>query len=87
MGILLSFLIVYLAGAKGGSEHLDEVAAAKAVRDSEEFHSLLSLLRMHVAATMRSLADELSEAPNPNETVLDRVRRLMERTYIDRIRR
>ena len=79
MGILLSFLIGYVAGAKAGSNHLDDVVeSAKAVRDSEEFGALITSLRTHAGATMRLVADLLSEAADDDESVVQRVQRLMD---------
>ena len=47
MQILLSFLIGYFVGAKAGAEQFDEVvASARAVAESDEFHSLLQSLRV-----------------------------------------
>jgi hypothetical protein len=83
MQILLSFLIGYFVGAKAGDNQLDEVVeAARAVADSDEFHSLLLSLRAHAAATLHSLGDLLedTEAPTASDSVVARVRRMMEQT-------
>jgi len=75
MQILLSFLIGYFVGAKA-------VASARAVAESDEFHSLLQSLRSHAAATLHSLGDLLDEAPEAitGDSVVARVRRMMEQS-------
>jgi hypothetical protein len=83
MQILFSFLIGYFVGAKAGSSQFDEVVeAARAVAESDEFHSLTLSLRAHAAATLHALGDLLQEAPEESATdsVLARVRRMMEQT-------
>ena len=56
MQILLSFLIGYFVGAKAGEKQFDEVVeSARAVAESEEFHSLLLSLRAHASATLHAL--------------------------------
>ena len=59
MQILLSFLIGYFVGAKAGAEQFDEVvASARAVAESDEFHSLVQSsalpCRRHAALAGRS---------------------------------
>jgi hypothetical protein len=79
--ILLSFLIGYFVGAKAGSAQFDEVVeSAKAVAESEEFHSLLLSLRTHAAATLHSLGDllEADAADTSGDTVIARVQRMMD---------
>lgn len=81
MQILLSFLIGYFVGAKAGSAQFDEVVeSAKAVAESEEFHSLLLSLRTHAAATLHSLGDLLEAAPDDtsDDSVIARVQRMMD---------
>jgi hypothetical protein len=83
MQILLSFLIGYFVGAKAGSDQFDEVvASARAVAESDEFHSLLLSLRAHAAATFHSLGDLLDETPEAStgDSVVARVRRMMEQS-------
>lgn len=83
MQILLSFLIGYFVGAKAGSDQFDEVvASARAVAESDEFHSLLLSLRAHAAATFRSLGDLLDETPEAStgDSVVARVRKMMEQS-------
>jgi hypothetical protein len=83
MQILLSFLIGYFVGAKAGASQFDEVVeSARAVAESDEFHSLLLSLRSHAAATLHSLGDLLDEAPVPlaGDSVVARVRRMMEQS-------
>ena len=69
MQILLSFLIGYFVGAKAGEKQFDEVVeSARAVAESEEFHSLIMSLRAHAAAAMHALGDLLEEsAPNGHQ--------------------
>ena len=81
MQILLSFFIGYFVGAKAGEKQFDEVMeSARAVAESDEFHSLLMSLRAHAAAALHSLADLLEESPTPgrDDSVVARVRRMME---------
>jgi len=82
MQILLSFLIGYFVGAKAGSDQFDEVvASARAVAESDEFHSLLQSMRAHAAATLHSLGDLLDESPEAiGDSVVARVRRMMEQS-------
>jgi hypothetical protein len=83
MQILLSFLIGYFVGAKAGSDQFDEVvASARAVAESDEFHSLLLSLRAHAAATFHSLGDLLDESPEAStgDSVVARVRKMMEQS-------
>jgi hypothetical protein len=83
MQILLSFLIGYFVGAKAGSEQFDEVVeSARAVAESDEFHSLLLTLRTHAAATLHSLGDLLEETPEAitGDSVVARVRRMMDQS-------
>lgn len=83
MQILLSFLIGYFVGAKAGADQFDEVVeSARAVVESDEFHSLLLSLRTHAAATLRSLGDLLDETPEAStgDSVVARVRRMMEQS-------
>jgi hypothetical protein len=83
MQILLSFLIGYFVGAKAGGDQFDEVVeSARAVAQSDEFHSLLLSLRAHAAATLHSLGDLLEEPPGAitGDSVVARVRRMMEQS-------
>jgi len=67
MQILLSFLIGYFVGAKAGAEQFDEVvASARAVAESDEFHSLLQSLRAHAAATLHSLGISSTRPRRPS---------------------
>jgi hypothetical protein len=78
--LLVAFLIGYAVGAKAGSRRFDDVVrAARAVRDSDEFRGLLGALRTHLGATMREIANLLeSEDAEGDETLVERVQRLME---------
>jgi hypothetical protein len=83
MQILLSFFIGYFVGAKAGASQFDEVVeSARAVAESEEFHSLLLTLRTHAAATLHSLGDLLERAPEAEgeggDSVVARVQRMMD---------
>jgi hypothetical protein len=82
MQILLSFFIGYFVGAKAGADQFDEVVeSARAVAESEEFHSLLLTLRTHAAATLHSLGDLLERPPETDSdsvSVVARVRRMMD---------
>jgi hypothetical protein len=80
MELLAAFLIGYVVGAKAGSRRFDDVvAAARAVRDSDEFGGLLAALRSHLGATLREVANFLeSDEADGEESVVERVQRLME---------
>jgi len=58
------------------------VASARAVAESDEFHSLVQSLRAHAAATLHSLGDLLDETPEAmaGDNVVARVRRMMEQS-------
>jgi len=81
MGMLLVFAVGYVMGARAGSESLDEVVdAVHAIRESEEFHDLVSALRSHAAHSLRGLATMLENNRQPTDQVssttdlLERVR-------------
>jgi len=60
MGFLLVFAAGYVMGARAGGESLDEVVdAVHAIRESDEFHDLLSALRTHAAHSLRGVAGML----------------------------
>ena len=60
MGFLLVFAAGYVMGARAGGETLDEVVdAVHAIRESEEFHDLVTALRSHAALSLRGLAGML----------------------------
>ena len=60
MGLLLVFAAGYVMGARAGGESLDEVIdAVHAIRESDEFHDLVSALRTHAADSLRGLATML----------------------------
>jgi len=60
MGFLLVFAAGYVMGARAGGETLDEVVdAVHAIRESEEFHDLVTALRSHAAHSLRGLAGML----------------------------
>jgi hypothetical protein len=81
MGILLAFAVGYAVGAKAGSESFDEVVEAlKAVRDSDEFSSLLKALRSHAGHALRELAtavDGTGQEGGSTQDLVDRVRKLI----------
>jgi hypothetical protein len=57
MKVFLALAAGYVLGARTGSEHFDEVVRSlRAIKDSEEFHDLLSSVRSHAGATLRELA-------------------------------
>ena len=81
MGLLLVFAAGYVMGARAGGESLDEVIdAVHAIRESDEFHDLVSALRNHAADSLRVLATTLEKgrAPTDGSTtpsdLLDRVK-------------
>ena len=87
MGLLLVFAVGYVMGARAGSESLDEVVdAVHAIRESEEFHDLVSALRSHAAHSLRGLATMLENEPasrrievSSTTDLLDRVRLIVGR--------
>ena len=81
MGLLLVFAAGYVMGARAGGESLDDVIdAVHAIRESDEFHDLVSALRTHAADSLRGLATMMEngrEAPGARSTpsdLLDRVK-------------
>jgi hypothetical protein len=81
MGLLLFFAAGYVMGARAGGESLDEVIdAVHAIRESDEFHDLLSALRTHAADSLRGLATTLEKGREPSDSratpsdLLDRVK-------------
>jgi hypothetical protein len=82
MGILLAFAVGYAIGARAGSENFDEVVdSVKAVRDSEEFASLVKALRSHAGHTLRELASLVDGTAAPStgsaQDLVERVRKLI----------
>jgi len=70
MGFLLVFAAGYVMGARAGGESLDEVVdAVHAIRESEEFHDLVSALRSHAAHSLRGLAGMLESGRPPDGSV------------------
>jgi len=70
MGFLLVFVAGYVMGARAGGESLDEVVdAMHAIRESEEFHDLVSALRSHAAHSLRGLAGMLESGRQPDGSV------------------
>ncbi|HEY5422950.1 MAG TPA: hypothetical protein VFE69_05785 [Ilumatobacteraceae bacterium] len=68
MGFLLVFAAGYVMGARAGGETLDEVVdAVHAIRESEEFHDLVTALRSHAAHSLRGLAGMLESARQPTD--------------------
>ena len=81
MGLLLVFAAGYVMGARAGGESLDEVIdAVQAIRESDEFHDLVSALRTHAADSLRGLATILESGHEPTDgrttpsDLLDRVK-------------
>lgn len=79
MELILAFALGWAAGARGGEQGFREVVdAARELRRSEEFRALVDALRLHLAATLRTVAELLATDPGPAtpETVVERVVRL-----------
>ena len=79
MGILLAFVVGWAVGAKAGPAEFEEVvAAAKTVRDSEEFTALLAVVRQHVGSSLGALGKVVTgETPLPElSSVVEQVQRL-----------
>ena len=84
MGILLAFAVGFVVGGRGGAQDFNDVIqAVRELRDSEEFHGLLGVLRQHGAHMLRSAADLLDGATMPHTEegtdIADRVRLLMKK--------
>ena len=81
MGIVLAFAVGYFVGANAGQESYQEVLTSlRAVRESDEFGSLMEALRSHAAATLHELSIRVGQPPDEPLTpasVLDRVRDLI----------
>jgi hypothetical protein len=80
--MLLAFVVGYAVGAQGGTENFEEVVdALKAVRDSEEFGSLVKALRSHASHALRELAIMVdgsgSESSSSAQDLVERVRKLI----------
>jgi hypothetical protein len=82
MKVFLALAAGYVIGARTGSEHFDEVVRSlRAIKDSEEFHDLLSSVRSHAGATLRELASMIERPPGDDEALaagdlVERVRHL-----------
>ena len=81
MGLLLAFAVGYVVGARAGSDDFDEVVQAlQSIRESEEFHDLLRVLRSHAGHTLRGLADVV-DGTKPSsintQDLVERVKRLV----------
>jgi hypothetical protein len=81
MGLLLAFAAGYVVGARAGNDDFDEIVrAVQALRESEEVHDLLRVLRSHLGHTLRGLADVVdgtkATSVSPQDLV-ERVRRLV----------
>lgn len=81
MGLLLVFAAGYVMGARAGGESLEEVIdAVQAIRESDEFHDLVSALRTHAADSLRGLATMMENGREPTDgrttpgDLLDRVK-------------
>ncbi len=82
MGFLLVFAAGYVMGSRAGGESLDAVIdAVHAIRESEEFHDLVSALRTHTADSLRGLATMLENGRQQSDIarttpsdLLDRVK-------------
>lgn len=60
MSALFGFVVGYLLGARAGSQGFDRVErAVRDLRESEEFQSLLQVLRQHAVDTVRIVNDRL----------------------------
>ena len=67
MGLIFAFIAGFWAGGRGGQEGVNEVMeAAKAVRDSREFESLLNAVRSHTGHVLQEVGKRLQpEAEEP----------------------
>src|SRR4051812_24691275 len=67
MGVVLAFLVGWVAGAKVGAQGYREVVdAARAVAESEEFAALVEVTRTHAATALRELSKLVAgETPRP----------------------
>jgi hypothetical protein len=62
MGVLLAFFVGWAMGARGGDQQYDDVVkAARELRDSDEFATLVGALRIHAGYVLRQAADWLQE--------------------------
>ena len=84
MKFVLALAAGYVIGARTGSEHFDDVVRSlRAIKDSEEFHDLLSSVRSHAGATLRELATMIERPAGGDDAaaagdLVERVRHLAE---------
>ncbi len=82
IGVAVAFCVGWSVGAKVGTEGVHEVlAAAKTVKESEEFDALVAIARVHGAEVLVRLSKMVSgeiAMPEPVD-LLDRVKRLKAR--------
>ena len=83
MGMIVAFAAGWVMGARAGSEdYSDVVRSLRAIRESDEFHDLVGVLRAHAGQTLRRVADLLDTGgaePSSTEDLVDRVRYLVGR--------
>jgi hypothetical protein len=61
VGILTAFGVGYLMAAQGGKEGVNEVvAAARSVKESDEFSYLIKALRAHAGEVFQELGKRIS---------------------------
>lgn len=66
MKLLAALTAGYVLGARTSRDDLDDVIRSlRAIKDSEEFHDLLSSLRTHAGHTLRELASMVERIEGP----------------------
>jgi hypothetical protein len=64
MKLLAVLAVGYVLGARTAGDDLDDVwQSLRAIRDSEEFHDLLTSARSHASHTLRELAAMVDRDP------------------------
>ena len=84
MTVVLAFAAGCVVGAKAGAQDFRDVTRSlNAIRQSDEFHDLLTALRSHAGQTLRHLADALEQNDGPaalsNDDLVTRVRHIVGR--------
>ena len=83
VGMFLAFAAGYVFGTKAGTDNFAELArSARAIGESEEFRDFMGAVRVHLAQSLRGVADMVDNVDISSEgagDVVERVRHLVSR--------